>query len=114
MMMFLLQLAQYSRQLYNVDLELQYQLPIVLFTGYGLCSVMRLTVLNGKPKYALFILFTITYSLMWYILMLDNGIITRIMVVAIAIFGCLSGISPGVKYLLQKFKNLGDDNSFIR
>jgi hypothetical protein len=109
----ILSLLAYSEPLYQVDLEFQYQILLILFVAYGLSSVIRLTI-SGKLKYFIFIIFTVSYATLWYILMLDQSILSRILAVGVCVVGCVSGVSPGVRYLLRKFKNLGDDDSYFR
>lgn len=106
-------LFAYTQPLYQVDLEFQYQILIILFVAYGLTSIIRLTI-TGKLRYVIFGIFTICYSVLWYILMLDQSILSRILAIGVCIVGCVSGISPGIRYLLRKFKNLGDDDSYFR
>ncbi len=105
-------LAVYRRALYEVDLNFQFQLPIILFAAYGLASVIRLTI-GGKLRYVVFGIFTVCYSAMWYVLLLDEGIITRVILVGAGVVGLVSGVSPGIKFLIKKFKNLGDDESYF-
>lgn len=104
-------LAVDLRTTYDVPLDDQYIYLIAYIVPLVLGSMLRRFV-GGKLSYILGGIFAVSFAAYWVMVMIDQPL-NRIIVPIIILVGIASGLSAGIRFLLKKVKNIGDDNKWI-
>lgn len=96
--------AAQAVKLYDFSLDIIYAIPLVYFLALFVCVLLREFV-NGPLRYVLAGLFMLSYAFLWVTLMLDKNPWQFILPIVV-VFGCVSGLSRGVRAVLKDLKKL--------
>lgn len=99
--------------LYRVPVDVQFIIPIAYFVSLVVCSVVRSAIRSTWLRYLLSLMFIASFAAMWFIMLVDDDL-WRIVIPVIVFFGGAAGLWGWFRALLKAFKNLGDDNSYLR
>lgn len=105
-------LAVDLRTTYNVPLDDQYIYLLAYIIPLVLGSMLRRFV-GGILSWILGGLFTASFIAYWVMVLIDQPL-NRIIVPVIILVGMASGLSAGIRYILKKIKNIGDDNFWVK
>ncbi len=104
-------LATDLRTTYDVPLDDQYIYLIAYIAPLVVGSMLRRFV-GGKLAWILGGLFAVSFAAYWVLVMIDQPL-NRIIIPVIILVGIASGLSSGIRFILKKIKNLGDDDKWI-
>lgn len=93
-----------SGTLYAVNLDAALTIPIVYVVPLLICVLLR-EFTHGWLRYILAILFTISFAVLWYVLMLDYSP-WQVILPVIAIIGGISGLWNWIRDVFKDVEKL--------
>lgn len=96
--------AAQNISLYSVNLDVVYAIPIVYIVSLFVCMLIR-EFLTGMVKIVIASIFLLSFSILWYTLMLDNAPWQYVLPVVI-LMGGASGLSRAIRAVLKDLKKL--------